>query len=321
MTDTFQPVASDSTDARDIYQAMLDDTSRLVLNGDADAYCQHVVLPFVLRTSEGETVIESHADMATDILKINTWLQSQGVTDYIRLARTARFLDRDTVEGFHVTYALRNALHVIDPYSNRMILKRGSDGMWRATSAEHELAGALHSWHKPTAVHGAFSAQWSGKVDGLADAMPRYQGFLDRNSRHANTRDFDAWVADFTVPYLAHYNAADHHVHSTEDSRAFFDQMIRQIDKLGADQLVRSARHAVFLSPDRIFGYHEATMTKAGAVCFGPIQSRMILVLEDDRWKCSSVTNSLSNTGFPGGDFEPSENLPTLREIQKRMKK
>lgn len=316
---TEDPVGA--TEARDIYQSFLDETSRLVLRGEGAAYCAHVVLPFVFRTADGETIIESEADMAADITQINTWLQSQGVTDYVRLARTARFHGPDTIEGFHVTYTLRNALHVMDPYSNRMILKRGQDGQWRTTSAEHELAGALHVWHAPRAAPGTFSADWSGVDDRLADAMPHYQAFLDRNSQHANARDFDAWVADFAVPYLAHYNAVDHHVRSAEDSRGFFDQLCDQIAKQGADRLERHARHAVFLSPDRIFGYHEAVMTRAGETCFGPIQSRMILILQGDRWKCSSVTNSLSNTGFPGGDFKLTGNLPTLREIQKRMKK
>ena len=77
--------------------------------GAAEAYAEHVQLPFVFRTAQGVEVIETKSDLHGDISQLHEWLASQGVTDYHRIARTARYLDADTIEGFHVTYALRGA--------------------------------------------------------------------------------------------------------------------------------------------------------------------------------------------------------------------
>ena len=127
--------------AVDIYQAYLDVSTRLVIDGEAEAYCDHVQLPFVFRTGAGVEVVETRADLASDIMRAHDWMKQKSVSDYHRIAREAQFLDEETIEGFHVTYALRGAVPVLEPYSSRAILRRTGDS-WRVSFAEHELRDA-----------------------------------------------------------------------------------------------------------------------------------------------------------------------------------
>lgn len=125
----------------------------------------------------------------------------------------------------------------------------------------------------------------------------------------------------FTLPYEIHYDQIDHIVKDAEETRPFFDGVVTQMQNLDANRLHRSARYAEFLSGDRILGYHETSLLSDDECVFGPVKSRMTLCQEDGRWKCCSVTNSLSNTDLNIEEFLVSGNLPTLREIKERMRK
>jgi hypothetical protein len=322
MTDPKQVITD--AEAHQLYQGHLDAATRLVLEGNTEAFCDYVALPYVYRTGAGEQICETGEEMQQDIGDIHAWLRSIGATDYYRIARRARFVGQDMIEGYHLTYALRGAIPLVEPYSSRMILRR-VEGRWLAAMSEHELSKPLFSSHPIRASHGLFSNAWNTESNAAtrdqADARPFYQELIDAMSVAQNTHDFDGWYDLFTHPYHVHYNAADHVAETAEDVRPFFDAIYTMMQENGADLLERKASFASFVSDDRLLGYHDTTMTKNGQTRFGPVKSRMIFVLSDAGWKCSSVTNSLSNTGFPGGTFVPTEQLPTMRQIQKRMRK
>jgi hypothetical protein len=65
-----------TSEAIDIYQAYLDVSTRLVLTGESEAYADHVQLPFVFRTARGVEIIETRADLITDMQKVYDWLAS-----------------------------------------------------------------------------------------------------------------------------------------------------------------------------------------------------------------------------------------------------
>lgn len=314
----------DDAMAMDLYQFHLDASTRLVLEGKTQAYCAHVALPYIFHTGAGEEIVETQDDLAADIQQITDWLHATSATDYHRIARQARFRGPDLIEGYHVTYALRGAIPIVAPYANRMFLRQ-VDGKWLASYSEHELAVPLYANRAVKSAPGLFAGDWS-RENGAAtrsqiDALPLYQGLIDAMSDAVNARDFDTWVACFQMPHHIHYNAVDHVVRVPSDVRPFHDTICAEMDKCAADGIVRAADFASFVSNERLLGYHNTTMIKDGDVCFGPIKSRMIFVQTDAGWKCSSITNSLSNTGFPGGAFQPSCLLPTMREIQERMRK
>ncbi len=313
-----------SAAAMAIYQPYLDVTSQLVLEGDHEAYSTHISLPYVFRTERQEEVAETLQDLRNDVIQITNWLRSAAVTDFFRIGRKARFTDTNTIEGYHVTYALNGTIPVIAPYWSRVILRR-VDGRWLATLSEHELSDALFISRITIASPGLFAERWNSDAPTTTrnqhDAWPIYQVFINSMSDMVNTPDFDAWCAHFTFPHEIHYDATDHIANTPDDVRVFFDMIVEQMQDVGATSLIRNARYVEFLSDDRIFGYHETIIVKDGTTVFGPVKSRMMLTFSEGRWKCSSVTNSLSQQTPTETEFKVSGKLPTMREIQERMRK
>lgn len=310
--------------ATDIYQAYLDASTRLVISGEAEAFCDHVQLPLIYRTGRGVEVIETASDLAADVRKAYLWQQDQDVTDYHRIARSGRFLDEDTIEGFHVTYMLRGAVAVVEPYASRAILRR-TDGRWRISYAEHELADAPYHGRNAKAQHGLFSAMWERAPSPIrqnqCSAIDIYTSRITSFAEAASAADFDAWLDHYTLPHSVHYDSADRQVEHRDDARFFFDMLQNTFRQTGANTFSAEPISAVFVSDDRLLGYHNATLTLDGQVRFGPLRSRMVWVLHEGQWRCNSVANALSTAAFQSCAFEPSPILPTMREIQKRMKK
>jgi len=311
-------------DPHSIYQDWLDTTSAALMDGNVEEFVSMASLPFIQRTSRCETVLEDRADLWSDVENVVQALKGQQVTHYIRLVKKARYLDEDAIEGWHTTYVLRNATVVTPTYGSRMILRKIGDG-WKVTEADHELSGNRFPVTVLRSDPGSFEETWrSAKAEicaTQAHAEPIYQVFIDSLSATENIADFDASCDHFTFPFTIHYDETDHTAHGPEDIRPFFEVLIEQIRDLGADRLIRSARYAEFLSDDRIFGYHNTIFVKGDDTVFGPVKSRMMLTQSEGRWRCNSVTNSLSNRDLSRAKFKVSDKLPTMRKIQERMRK
>lgn len=310
-------------EAIDIFQAHLDASTPLVISGAAEAYGVHAQLPFVFRTAEGVEVIETGPELVKDTLRVHGWLTSKGVTDFFRIARSARYVDDATIEGFHVTYALRGALQIVEPYTSRMILRR-VDGIWKTSYAEHELSDGLYPGHDAHATHGLFSDSWA---DGLThptrdqtEAPALFQSRLDAICTALNRRDF-AWLAAiYDLPFILHLDTGDLEFRTTEELRRYHELLLSTRTERDADPFDFRATTAAFLTDTRLLGYHEVTLTRGTEHLFGPVQSRTILVDRGGEWRVRSATASLSKTAVKAGRLELSDAIPTLRDIEKRKK-
>lgn len=311
-------------DPHAVYQEWLDTSSTALMTGDLEGFVSMIALPFIMRTSNCETILETMEDLRDDTSNVIQSLKGQHVTHYIRLVKQAHYLNEDTIEGWHMTYVLRHAKSVTPTYANRMIMRR-IEGVWKVTEGDHELSGDRIPLMLLRSAPGSFEAKWAAAKADIsarqARAEPIYQAFLDSMSAVVNTPDFDAWCEHYTFPHDIHYDATDHVAHSPDDVRGFFEILREHMDSIGADRIIRSARYAEFLSDERIFGYHDTILAQGDKTVFGPIKSRMMLTFEDGQWKCSSVTNSLSQETPSEAEFKPSTKLPTMREIQERMRK
>ena len=243
--------------ALNIVQAFLDTTSTLEHGKQAAAYADHTFLPYVYRTEAGEGIIETKDDMVSDILKVGHWLDSHGVTDYHRIARKARFLADDVIEALYVTYALRHAISMIEPYANRMLL-RLVDGQWLVALSEHELADPLYVDLYVKPKPGIFSGSWADLDAAITrdetQALAIYQTAIDAMTDRQNQHDFDGWVAQFTMPHHVHYNNADHAVDTAEDVFPFFDSVQHELRRHPGAALSRTASFAAFVTDDRLLG-------------------------------------------------------------------
>lgn len=311
-------------DPHAIYQDWLDQTSAALMDGDAEAFVTAMEIPFIMRTSQHETVLETVEDLRGDTANVIEALKGQQVTHYIRLVKQAHYLDEDTIEGWHTTYVLHNATAVTPSYGNRMIM-RLREGGWKVTEADHELSGNRFPLTLLRSDPGSFKGAWADAKSNIsatqARAEPIYQVCIDSMSDAQTPPDFDAWCTNYIFPHEIHYDATDHVAHTPEDVRPFFEMLTEQMRDFGATRMIRSTRYAEFLADDRIFGYHDAIIVKDEETLFGPVKSRMMLTNSEGRWKCSSVTNSLSQQNLTETELKVSLKLPTMREIQERMRK
>jgi len=311
-------------DPAEIYQTWLDVVTKAVVENDDATLLAWFGRPFLMRTADAEVLIETDEDLLSDFEVLRWGLKTQGVTNYIRLVQKARYLSEDYIEGWHVSHMLRGAVSVVPAYCNRVVLHRDGD-IWRCTEADHQLSNGRFPIDLPRVNLHAFNETWAGPLSDIraahARAEPIYQAFLDELDRANNLRNFDYWNTLYCYPHNVHYDTVDHVVGAPEDVRPFFEQVNALLDEHKGGRIRRRTKYAEFIGSQQIVGYHDAVVTRGDDTLFGPVHSRMILVSDCDAWKSKSVTNTLKNKGFPGSQFETSDELRTLREINERMRK
>lgn len=310
-------------DAMTQMQQVLDVQSAALLAGDAKAMRDTVALPYRRVTSDLDLIIETEADAARGVTAFTASLQGLGVNHFIRLVTDAEYLNDHYLEGHYVTHALRNATAMVPSYDNRMVL-RLMDGQWRMVELVSNLSTARH-WPvdmlrvaEAGAVDTGTHAQDARR--NAAEPLALYQTFLDRLTDATLSKDFDAYIALCGLPYTSHIDAEDTLLRTPEDVRPFFDMTVDMITSGKADDFQRRASQAEFLGSDLICGYHTSHFIKDGTAALAPIKSRMILKRRGVTWALKSVTNALSNAAYPYRAPEPSEALPTHREILERTK-
>ena len=316
---------NDLDEAGAIYQAHLDAVSTALLQGDIKTCMAHFSLPLLVRTIEAETLFEEYGDLWQDTVNHSQSLQGHGVTDYIRVVKRARRLSYTLIEGWHETHVLRHAIMMQPRYMSRMVL-RLEDGMWKVAEGEHELTNARFPLDKVAPKAGGFLDRWSAEIVDAriqnVSGEPIYRAYLNVLTEAQNAGDYDSWADLFSYPCQAHYTELDVVFEGPAQMRPFFD-LTRASLAQPETHMLRHTGRAEFIAADRIVGYHETQIAQNGRVTLGPIRSRMMLTLNQGKWRCGSVTNSLLNHELPltQDALSISDELPTMREIQERMKK
>lgn len=305
-----------------LMQELLDIQSRALLEGNVAAMRATVNLPYRRKTADIDMIIESEADLAIGMQAFGASLKSLGVNHFIRLATDAEFLNDRVIEGYFTTHALRNATQMVPSYENRVVL-REFEGVWKVV----ELASDLEAKQWPISLLRVAGHAGVRMERAQHDArrhwdnpLPLYQNFLDELTDTTITGDFDAYIALCDLPYTSHGNHIDTLMESPSDVRPFFDLTVGMIRGDTADTFMRSAESAQFLGADIICGYHTSLFLKNGDTALPPIKSRMILKHTNTGWKLKHVTNAIANPSYPYSAPEPSDALPTHREIQERTK-
>ncbi|MFN4129171.1 MAG: hypothetical protein ACK4GC_05075 [Paracoccaceae bacterium] len=125
--------------AAGILQTYLDEIAAAVMAGDFVAYRAGVMLPFHLVTHTENLAITDEDTLRGGFDTFRGMLQSQRVTDYIRLVESAQTLDPDLITGRYVTHLIAGGMRVLDPFQSQITL-RLVDGGWRAASITNALA-------------------------------------------------------------------------------------------------------------------------------------------------------------------------------------
>lgn len=128
------------TEARDIYQEVLDVLSRAILAGDGDTVLRLIPLPHAVRTMSGQIRIETAAEMIATVEGMQASLKGNGATDYIRIVDHAEFTGTDEITGEHTSHILRGGVRLVPPYRNQLTLRRAEDGTWQVSATSEVVA-------------------------------------------------------------------------------------------------------------------------------------------------------------------------------------
>jgi len=86
-----------------------------VMVGDVEAARRWIRLPWPVITLTAKFIVDTDEALVAGILAYAQTLRLQGVTDYIRIAKKAYYLDDISIEGHHVTHTLRGSVPVVPP--------------------------------------------------------------------------------------------------------------------------------------------------------------------------------------------------------------
>jgi len=125
-------------DPLDIYQTMLDVVSDAVMRGDVDLYLTAVTLPYAIHTETKRFDLTSTEAQRATLLCVSGGFRRQGVTDYVRLGRAARYVSRHRIEGTHYSHIMRGTERIAAPYAASQTLV--FDGTaWRFCEARYAV--------------------------------------------------------------------------------------------------------------------------------------------------------------------------------------
>ena len=126
-----------------IYQDHLDVLTRALMTQDVDLFASRMSLPHHVRTQNEEFWIEDLTQLQTGFAQVCGCMASSGVTEMIRLVKSAEFEGDTVITGMHETHQFHNAAYIMPPYANRIRLEKQSDDVWRETHSANavELRG------------------------------------------------------------------------------------------------------------------------------------------------------------------------------------
>lgn len=120
-----------------IYQDALNIVSQAVLAGDFRRYVGMIDLPYLVHTATTDLLVTTTADLLPTFASLHEGLRDRGVTHYERVARSADFVDRDRIEGWHYTYMIADGQPVNCPYAaSQTLVRRGRH--WLFSEARYE---------------------------------------------------------------------------------------------------------------------------------------------------------------------------------------
>lgn len=123
----------------DILQSFLDEAAEALLKRDPDSFFSHFHFPHVWITDDTEMVAQSSEALLERFQYVSSALIGHGVTQYIRIARQAQFLETGEICGEWQAHIMRDDQRLVPPFPGRARLVPNEDGKWRAS---HVVSGA-----------------------------------------------------------------------------------------------------------------------------------------------------------------------------------
>lgn len=144
----------------EIYQTALNTVSEAVLAGDFYRYAAMIDFPYLVRTSDADLLVSTTADLRPTFMALHEGLKARSITHYERVARSADYVDRNRIEGWHHTHMLADGQAVNCAHASRQTLVRRGQ-LWLFSESQYD---AVKGSRWPLTFSDIFDA-----ADGLAE--------------------------------------------------------------------------------------------------------------------------------------------------------
>jgi hypothetical protein len=124
-----------------IVQSYLDDVAAIVLHNDWEAYCDVICRPFTLITHAETLTFATPDDIRSIFDGFYNMMQSQRVTDLIRLVETAAQIDQGLISARYITHLMSGGMRIMPPTRSQINL-RLEGNRWRAASITNALSNS-----------------------------------------------------------------------------------------------------------------------------------------------------------------------------------
>lgn len=138
--------------AEAIYQEHLDVLSKALITGDFATFQSRISLPHRITTETDVFQIETLAEMQDLFERFARNYANEGLTDFVRTVRQAKFVTPDEIVGTHISHQMRHGQRILPPYPNRVRLVRSRDGHWRETHCTNAILNNFESFRLWTRV-------------------------------------------------------------------------------------------------------------------------------------------------------------------------
>lgn len=122
-----------------IAQAYLDEVAAIVMADDWEAYTDVISRPFLLVTHNQTLSFATPDDIRSVYLDFRQLLQTQKVTDFIRLVESARQIDTNLISARYVTHLMSGSHRLMAPVQSSISL-RLEGNRWRAASITNAVS-------------------------------------------------------------------------------------------------------------------------------------------------------------------------------------
>jgi len=126
-----------------LYQDRLNLVSDAILAGDFASYAEMIDLPYLIHTATADLLVSTREALRPTFDALSQGLRKRGVTHYERVARSADYVARDRIAGWHHTHMIRKGERIAYPQLSRHMLVR-RDNRWLVSEAHYAANTAAH---------------------------------------------------------------------------------------------------------------------------------------------------------------------------------
>lgn len=122
----------------DIFQQALDAVTQAFRDEDFAAYMALIDLPYLVQTRSATHLIATADDIRPTFEALVRSVNARGITHYERVARSADYVARDRIEGWHHSHLIANGEPIAYPHLSRHALVRRGD-RWLFSEAHYDM--------------------------------------------------------------------------------------------------------------------------------------------------------------------------------------